>query len=58
MNKNLIEEIKSEIAVCNREMEKAKINIAAAEARRICYDDRKTMLTGLLEIAERSESDD
>ncbi|MGN0592022.1 MAG: hypothetical protein ACI4JQ_02105 [Ruminococcus sp.] len=53
----LIEEIKSEIELCKHEIEKCRRQREAIVEREHCYDDRKTMLLGLLEIAERSAMD-
>lgn len=55
MNEKLIEEIKSEIAFCDREMRSALTEIAKTEMRRSCLSDRKAMLQHLLELAEKEK---
>lgn len=52
MNKSLIETIKDEIRICDNAMKQAEIDMRTARERRECYDDRKVMLTELLEKAE------
>ena len=52
MNKTLIETIKDEIRICDSEIKGADIEMRRLQERRINYDDRKVMLTELLEKAE------
>lgn len=53
MNKTLIETIKDEIGICDREIRMADIEMRRIQEHRTNYDDRKTMLRELFELAEK-----
>ncbi len=57
MNKKLIEEIESEIRICDKEIRKADDAILKATEHRTCYDDRKIMLSVLLDRAKSEEKE-
>lgn len=49
------EEIEKEKRICEREILKARTEIARCEERINQYDDRKTMLFGFLQILDNEE---
>lgn len=51
MNEKLIEEIEDEIALCKSHAARCKTEIACEEVSLMAWEDRKTMLEGLKEIA-------
>lgn len=55
MNEKLVTEIKSEIGICLKEVRKADNEILKATERHNHYEDRRIMLTTLLELAENEE---
>ena len=56
MNKKLIQEIKTEMALCDSEIKKADINAAIANERHNLFADRKVMLQALLDLAESEDA--
>lgn len=57
MNESLIESIKDEIAVCNRTLHEALVEGQKLQERINNYNDRKIVLTELLEMAEAEEKE-
>lgn len=55
--KTLSQEIENEMRLCEREIEKCRKQRAIIEERERCFDDRKVMLLGLLEIAQGGTSE-
>lgn len=56
MNEKLIQEIKSEIALCDNEIKKADMAAAIANERHNLFADRKVMLQGILDLAESEDT--
>lgn len=51
------DEIKDEMCLCDREIRKAREEIIRLQERLNLFDDRKTMLFGLLQIIESDEKE-
>lgn len=49
------DEIKKEMCICEREIQKARTEIARCEERVNLFDDRKIMLFGFLQILDSEE---
>ena len=49
-NAKIVETIKQEIGICNREIRKASDSILVAEERRVNYGNQRVVLGSLLEI--------
>lgn len=52
------DEIKDEMSICDREIRKAREEIIRWQERLNLFEDRKTMLFGLLQIIESDEKED
>ena len=51
------DEIKDEMSLCDREIRKAREEIIRLQERLNLFDDRKTMLFGLLQVIESDENE-
>lgn len=51
------DEIKDEMCLCDREIRKAREEIIRLQERLNLFDDRKTMLFGLLQIIDSDEKE-
>lgn len=50
--------IKDEMSICDAEIRKAREEIIRLTERRVLFDDRKTMLYGLLQTLDRGDKED
>ena len=57
MNKEIIKYIEKEIAFCDSKLRQCDSEFIKITERRNCYDDRKTMLFGLLELIEEDSEE-
>lgn len=55
---NIRDEISKEISICDAEIRKAREEIIRLTERKILFDDRKTMLYGLLQTLDREDKED
>lgn len=55
--KTIREEIKEEMALCDREIRKSREEIIRLQERQNLFDDRKTMLYGFLQILDSEENE-
>ncbi len=55
---NIRDEISKEISICDAETRKAREEIIRLTKRKLLFDDRKTMLYGLLQTLDRGDKED
>lgn len=55
---NIRDEISKEISICDAEIREAREEIIRLTERKILFDDRKTMLYGLLQTLDREDKED
>ena len=52
------DEISKEMSICDAEIRKAREEIIRLTERKVLFDDRKTMLYGLLQTLDREDKED
>lgn len=57
MNEKIIEYIKKEMAFCDSKLRQCNNEFIKITEQRNCYEDRKTMLRGLLEIINNASEE-
>lgn len=55
---NIKDEISKELSICDAEIRKAREEIIRLTERKVLFDDRKTMLYGLLQALDRDDKED
>lgn len=54
---NIRDEISKEMSICDAEIRKAREEIIRLTERKLLFDDRKTMLYGLLQTLDREDKE-
>ncbi len=54
---NIRDEISKEMSICDAEIRKAREEIIRLTERKLPFDDRKTMLYGLLQTLDRGDKE-